>query len=434
MTAAGRHGPTLSLDDLNRALLARQHLLAPRPASDPAAAGAPARAGTTPAAPVAAVSSTPAAAGPATAPAPRSTPTLAEVDHLVGLQSQVPTTPYPGLWSRLEGFRTDDLADRFDDRSVTRIAVMRGTVHLVTADDALELPGVLRPLLESGVRVGSVHAKALVGTDLGDVAAAAQDLLAEAPLTSADLGRLLGARWPDVHPQHLAYTARCYLPLVQVTPRGVWGASGPGTTTTWTTADAWFGRPSRSLRDPDERFEALVRLVRRYLAAFGPATVMDAQRWSGLTGLRDVVGHLRPELTTFTGPDGKELLDLPGAPRPGADAPAPLALVAEFDNLVLGHADRTRVVDDVRRKAITTVNGQVPGTVLVDGYVAATWKVRRSGSRPATSPGAVAHLDVTPLGHTFTPAHRTALEERGGELLRFVAPEATEHVVAVGAG
>ncbi len=403
MTAAGRHGPTLSLDDLNRALLARQHLLAPRPAP---ASGAP--------------------AGPRT-------PTLAEVDHLVGLQSQVPTTPYPGLWSRLDGFRTDDLADRFLDRSVTRIAVMRGTVHLVTADDALELPGVLRPLLESGVRVGSVHAKALVGTDLDDVAAAAQDLLAEGPLTSTDLGRLLGERWPDVHPQHLAYTARCYLPLVQVTPRGVWGASGSGTTTTWTTADAWTGRPSRSLRDPEERFEALVRLVRRYLAAFGPATVMDAQRWSGLTGLRDVVGHLRPELSTFTGPEGKEYLDLPGAPRPGASAPAPLALVAEFDNLVLGHADRTRVVDDVRRRAITTVNGQVPGTVLVDGYVAATWKVRRSGPRQATTPDAAAYLDVTPLGHVFTPTQRAALEERGDELLRFVAPEATERVVAVGA-
>ncbi|MGW6006063.1 winged helix DNA-binding domain-containing protein [Oerskovia enterophila] len=430
MTAAGRHGPTLSLDDLNRALLARQHLLAPRPTPAP---GAPARPGTTPTAPSAAAATGPGVAS-SSAPAPTSTPTLAEVDHLVGLQSQVPTTPYPGLWSRIDGFRTDDLADRFLDRSVTRIAVMRGTVHLVTADDALELPGVLRPLLESGVRVGSVHAKALVGTDLDDVAAAAQDLLAEGPLTSTDLGRLLGERWPDVHPQHLAYTARCYLPLVQVTPRGVWGANGPGTTTTWTTADAWTGRPSRALRDPDERFEALVRLVRRYLTAFGPATVMDAQRWSGLTGLRDVVGHLRPELTTFTGPDGKELLDLPGAPRPGADAPAPLALVAEFDNLVLGHADRTRVVDDVRRKAITTVNGQVPGTVLVDGYVAATWKVRRSGPRPAATPGGAAHLDVTPLGHTFTPAQRAALEERGDELLRFVAPEATEHVVVVGAG
>lgn len=405
MTAAGRHGPSLSLAELNRALLARQHLLAPASAPEPRAGSAGAR-----------------------------TPAVAEVDHLVGLQSQVPTTPYPGLWSRLDGFRTEDLADRFLDRSVTRIALLRGTVHLVTAEDALELPGVLRPLLESGVRVGSAHAKALVGTDLDDVAAAAEDLLGDGPLTSGELGRLLGERWPDVDPQHLAYTARCFLPLVQVTPRGLWGATGPGTTTTWTTADAWFGRPSRGLRDPDERSEALARLVRRYLAAFGPATVMDAQRWSGLTGLRDVVGRLRPELVTFTGPDGKEHLDLPDAPRPGADAVAPLALVAEFDNLVLGHANRTRVVDDVRRRAITTVNGQVPGTVLVDGYVAATWKVRRSGLRPATTPDAVARLDVTPLGHAFTRAQRAALDERGGELLRFVAPDASAHEVVVAPG
>jgi hypothetical protein len=389
MTAVGRHGPTVSLDDLNRALLARQHLLSPV-----------------------------------------TSPPVDEVAHLVGLQSQVPTTPYPGLWSRLDGFVPDDLAQRFLDRSVTRIVVMRGTVHLVTADDALELPGVLRPLLESGVRTGSVHARALAGTPLDDVAALARDLLTEAPLTSGDLGRRLGERWPDVHPQHLAYTARCFLPLVQVTPRGLWGANGPGTTTTWATADAWFGRPSTPYLDPDERAEALVRLVRRYLAAFGPATVQDAQRWSGLTGLRDVVGRLRPELVAFTGPDGKEYLDLPGAPRPGGHAPAPLVLVAEFDNLVLGHADRTRVVDDVRRKAVTTVNGQVPGTVLVDGYVAATWKVRRPSGRP----DAVAHLDVTPLGHTFTRTQRAALDVRGHDLLRFVAPEASEHVVTVAAG
>ncbi|MHA7134567.1 winged helix DNA-binding domain-containing protein [Oerskovia turbata] len=412
MTAAGRHGPTLSLDELNRALLARQHLLAPAP---------PAR--------LRAASTSPASAD-ATSGARPSTPALAEIDHLVGLQSQAPTSPYPGLWSRLDGFRADDLADRLLDRSVTRIAVMRGTVHLVTADDALELPGVLAALLESGVRTGTAHAKALAGTSLDDVAAAARDLLTESPLTSGDLGRALGERWPDVHPQHLAYTARCLLPLVQVTPRGLWGASGPGTTTTWTTADAWFGRASRSFLDPDERAEALVRLVRRYLAAFGPATVMDAQRWSGLTGLRDAVGRLRPELVTFTGPDGKEHLDLPDAPRPGADAPAPLVLVAEFDNLVLGHADRTRVVDDARRKAITTVNGQVPGTVLVDGYVAATWKVRR-GPRSGTAPDAVARLDVTPLGHTFTRAQRAALEARGRELLRFVAPDASEHAIIV---
>ena len=400
MTDAGPHGPTLSLDDINRALLARQHLLGPG-----AAVALP--------------------QGPG--------PALAEVDHLVGLQSQVPTTPYAGLWSRLAGFRTGDLAERFRDRSVTRIAVMRGTVHLVTADDALELPGLLRPLLESGARVGSVHAKALVGTDLDDVAAAARDLLDERPLTPGELGRLLGRRWPTVDPQHLAYAARCFLPLVQVTPRGLWGASGPGTSTTWTTADAWFGRASRALRDPEERAAALVRLVRRYLAAFGPATVKDAQRWSGLTGLREAVDRLRPELVTFTGPDGKEYLDLPDAPRPGARTPAPVVLVAEFDNLVLGHADRTRVVDDARRRAITTVNGQVPGTVLVDGYVAATWKVRRVGPGRKTEPDAAAHLDVTPLGRSFTSAQRTALEERGLELLRFVAPEASEHAVEVAA-
>ncbi|MFI2570207.1 winged helix DNA-binding domain-containing protein [Cellulosimicrobium funkei] len=388
-----RFGPRLSHDDLNRALLARQHLAAPRDAT-----------------------------------------VLDEVRHLVGLQSQVPSSPYPALWSRLAGFAPDDLGDRLLDRQVVRVATLRGTVHLVAADDALELTALARPGLATYLRSRNQHGTALAHVDLDDLERAARDLLAE-PLTSVELGRRLAERWPDVDPKHLAYAARCLLPLVQVPPRGLWGASGAGTTTTWTTAQAWLGRADDALdavahgTDPDATLAARVRLVRQYLAAFGPASVADAQRWAGLTRLRAAVDVLRPELVTFTGPAGTELLDLPDAPRPPGDEPVPVVLAGDFDNLLLSHDDRTRVLGDLPVTSVVSVNGQVAAAVLVDGRVAGAWTARPAapaarsaraadpgtpsaraaaargaraadpadGTRPADGTDVVVHVEVRPL-------------------------------------
>lgn len=434
-----RYGPWLDHDALNRALLARQHL-APRP---------DVRATTTSAAPAGVV---------------------AEVDHLVGLQSQVPSSPYPGLWSRVPGFTTDDLGARLLDRSVVRIATLRGTVHLVTADDAFELAAHARPALVAYLRAKNQHGDALRDVELGDLEQAATDLLAE-PLTSVELGRRLAARWPDVDPKHLAYGARCLLPLVQVPPRGLWGASGPGTTTTWTTAHAWLGGPTRrsadeldavaTASDPEAVLAARVRLVRRYLAAFGPATVADVQRWSGLTRLRPAVEALRPELVTFTGPGrqdtgptsarsagaprGVELVDLADAPRPPGDEPVPVVLAADFDNLLLAHDDRTRVLGAVAVKQVVSINGQVAATVLVDGRVAGTWV----WTLDTAGDEAVARVDVRPLVPAGTgaddtgssigaphPAARLAeagvrdeVVARAEDWLRVAAPEARPSVV-----
>ena len=371
----GRFGPRLSHDDLNRALLARQHL-----------------------------------------DVPRETSVLDEVSHLVGLQSQVPSSPYPALWSRLAAFAPDDLGTLLTDREVVRVGALRGTVHLVAADDALELTALVRPTLAAYLRAKNQHGAALADVDLGELERAARDLLAE-PLTSVDLGRRLAVRWPDVDPKHLAYGARCLLPLVQVPPRGLWRANGPGTTTTWTTAQAWLGRSDAVLdavahgTDPDADLAARVRLVRRYLRAFGPASVVDAQRWAGLTRLKAAFDVLRPEVVTFTGPDGKELVDLPDAPRPPGDAPVPVVLAGDFDNLVLSHDDRTRVLGDLPVKSVVSVNGQVAATVLVDGRVAGAWTARPAAattpSAPArattgaTSPDEpasdVVHVEVRPL-------------------------------------
>ncbi len=368
----GRFGPRLSHDDLNRALLARQHLDAPCAAS-----------------------------------------VLDEVRHLVGLQSQVPSSPYPALWSRLAAFAPDDLGALLTDHEVVRVGALRGTVHLVAADDALGLTALVRPTLAAYLRAKNQHGAALADVDLDDLEEVARDLLDE-PLTSVELGRRLAQRWPDVDPKHLAYGARCLLPLVQVPPRGLWGASGPGTTTTWTTAQAWLGRSDPVLdavahgTDPDAVLATRVGLVRRYLAAFGPASVVDAQRWSGLNRLKAAFEVLRPELVTFTGPDGKELFDLPDAPRPPGEAPVPTVLAGDFDNLVLAHDDRTRVLGDVPVKSVVSVNGQVAATVLVDGRVAGAWT-----ARPTATAARSAHTRVT----TGTTAGATSPEEPAGDVV-----------------
>ncbi|MGW6131501.1 winged helix DNA-binding domain-containing protein [Cellulomonas sp. NPDC055163] len=396
--APGPSAPLLDRAALNRALLARQHLLT--------------RA---------------------------EMPAVALVDHLVGLQAQLPRSPYTTLWSRLAGFRHAELSQALLDRRVARIAVMRGTIHLVTAEDALVLPGLIAPLYERDLRQNVQHGAALRILDLAELTAAARALVEAEPRPTTELGRLLAERWPDVAPGSLAYGARGTLPLVQVPPRGVWGRSGA---TTWTTTRAWFGDDravgAPDLSDPDVRSAELERLVLRYLAAFGPASVADVQTWSGLGGLARVVDRLRPGLVTFRaepGPgsaSGRELVDLPDAPRPAPETPAPVRFLADFDNLTLSHADRTRVVSEEHRRALVTKNGMAPGTVLVDGRVAGTWAV----TRERLDPGGVrarrelATLTVRPLV-PVDAATRTALVTEAEALVRFVADDAAEHRVAL---
>ncbi|HUR07181.1 MAG TPA: winged helix DNA-binding domain-containing protein [Nonomuraea sp.] len=282
-------------------------------------------------------------------------PALKAVEHLVGLQAQAPFPPYFGLWSRLEGFRPEELAELLTGREAVRIVLMRGTVHLVSAADCL----MLRPLTQPKY-LRSAYAGQLAGLDLAAVVEAAREALTDGPLTAAKLGTLLAGRFPGTAAADLAQAMRILMPLVQVPPRAVWGKAGQ---TAYATAESWLGRelhPSPSLED----------LVMRYLAAFGPATVADVQAWSGLTGLREVVERLRPRLVELD----RGLFDLPDAPRPGPEVEAPVRLLAPFDNVLLSHADRTRIISDEHRKRVITVNGQVLGTVLVDGFVQGVWK------------------------------------------------------------
>ena len=335
----------------------------------------------------------------------------APVEHaleaLVGVQAQAPDAPYVGLWSRLVGFRPDELAAALVERRAVRTPLMRATLHLVTARDALGLRPVVQPALAKSF-AGSAFAPLLAGVDLDALHEAARDLLDARPLTRPDLARLLGERWPGHDATALAYAVTYLLPLVQVTPRGVWGSTGPAA---WACTGTWLGAGG-----PPAGGTTVDDLVLRYLAAFGPASVRDVQTWSGLTRLREVADRLAPRLRRFRDDGGTELLDLPDASRPAPDAPAPPRFLPEYDNVLLSHADRTRINPDRRPVPLPPGNGAACGTFLVDGLLAGTWEV--SGR----DPGAV--LAVRPFGR-LAEATASAVTDEAARLLAFLAPGAT---------
>jgi hypothetical protein len=334
------------------------------------------------------------------------------IEHLVGMQAQEPSNPYVGLWSRLEAFDPAELSRLIADRQAVRTVLMRGTIHLVTARDLLALRPALQSVLERMLYVGSPYGRRLGGVDVDAVRAAGWSILTEQPRTGAELRARLHERWPDYDAAALAYAVQYLVPLVQVPPRGLWGKSGRAT---WATADAWLSRPVPiAPAAPDLATEAMIE---RYLAAYGPATVMDVQAWSGRTRLREVVERLRPRLRTFRDERGKELFDLPDAPLPHPDTPAPPRFMPEYDNALLGYADRSRVVSENHRNLVLARNGNV-STVLIDGFVRAVWKMR-THRKTAT-------LLVEPF-EPLADEDRAAVAEEGARMLRFVAPTADTH-------
>jgi hypothetical protein len=364
-------GPVLTTRALNRALLARQHLLTRT-----------------------------------------SLPVEAMLEHLVGMQAQVPTNPYIALWSRVEAFDAGELEALILDRRAVRMSLLRTTLHLVTARDALSMRPALQPVLERGYASGSPFHKQLVDVDLEALTAAGRALLDEEALTTAQLGRRLAERWPDRDPVSLAYAVRYLVPLVQVPPRGLWHTSGQPT---WRSLVSWLGREIEADANPDD-------LVLRYLAAFGPATVKDIATWSWLTRVREIVDRLRPRLRVFRDEPGGELFDVEGGLLPDPETPAPVRFLPEYDNIALSHADRGRIMDP---RTVGRITGYV-GTFLVDGLIAGQWRLEKSKERHAL------------LLDPFVPLsddQATDLTDQGARLLAWAttdAPAAVERRVEFG--
>ncbi|KAA0022554.1 winged helix DNA-binding domain-containing protein [Antrihabitans cavernicola] len=313
---------------------------------------------------------------------------------------------------RSRGFAPEQLSELLLSRAAVRIVCMRGTVHLLTGADAMVLRPLTQPVMRRDLSTNAEHAEALRGIDFDALAAEGRRLIEERPSSMAQLRPLLAQTWPDRTPAALAHGVRDLLPLVQVPPRGVWGKSGQPILTT---LDHWLGQAIPADPAPDA-------MVLRYLAAYGPASVLDVQAWSGLTRLGEVLDRLRPQLEVFESESGTELFDLPDAPRPNVETTAPVRILAPFDSMLLAYADRSRFMTAEHKSLLFTVNGIIKPAVLVDGLTAGVCVLGNGKS------GAV--LDVELFGK-ITKRATTAVEREGLQLLRFAHPKAAAFDVRV---
>jgi hypothetical protein len=340
-------------------------------------------------------------------------PVLDAVEHLVGLQAQIPLNPYLALWSRLARFRPASLSRLLIDRAVVRGVLLRGTIHLVTAADCLWLRPLEQPVLDAELAHHGEHGPALAGLDLAPVLGFARLFLAE-PRSGPELRAALQEQFPELDAAALALACRNHLALLQVPPRGVWGESGG---IRLVTAEARIGRPLATRPSIDD-------LVLRYLAAFGPATPADVGAWSRLTGMREVLDRLRPRLRTYRDERDRELFDLPDAPLTEPGHAAPPRFLPEYDNVLLAHADRTRFGTDEHRRRLSAGHRPVHGSVLVDGFLRATWRIEQ----PDAGETAVLSVDhVDPLTKQATDA----ITAEGYRMLRFIAADASTHDVRI---
>ncbi len=324
------------------------------------------------------------------------------IEHLVGMQAQNPHDPYYALWARLERFDPADLSKLIEERKAVRTAFLRATLHLVTAADCIGLDATVRPV--SRRTFGSTaFARAIGGMDREELLAQGRHLLEWRPMGRAELGRLLAEKWPGRDAASMAYAVSYLLPLVQLPPRGLWKGKG---TATWTTVEHWLGS------EPNRKSD-VASLVVRYLAAFGPASVSDIRVWSGVTKLSAVVEKLRPRLRVFTDENGRELFDLLDAPRPDPDTPAPTRFLPEYDNVLLGHADRARVIGP----------GAKPpgwaGNLLHDGFLRGSWKLAYTKKE--------ARITITPFSSLSIKA-ADDVQHEAIRLLRAVAPDSLHEI------
>ena len=333
--------------------------------------------------------------------------TLDAVEHLVALQAQEPRDPYVALWSRLDRFRPEELSSALADRRAVRMTLLRGTLHLVTARDALALRPLFQRLVESHFGRGEFR-KAAEGLDLEDLKAMFAELMAEEPRTRSELVRAAAERWPARDANTLGY-AMYLIPSVQVTPRGLWGRSGRAA---FTTLEAWLGPP------PPDAMTSVDEVVLRYLRAFGPATPADVANWSRLTGIREALERRRSEVRTFRDDSGRELFDVVDGPLPSPETAAPVRFLPQYDNVLLGHADRSRILPEEFPQ--WTELGWA--SVLVDGFMTARWRLDEEKDR--------ATLRVETF-RRLSREEKDEVEREGGRLAKFLAPEARTRRVMI---
>jgi winged helix DNA-binding protein len=324
------------------------------------------------------------------------------VERLMGLQAQWPRPPFVGLWSRIEAFQPEDLAGSLQRRELVRASMMRGTLHVVSAGDFRSLRPAIQPVLTRGMT--SILRDRATALDVPALVASARAFFEEEPRTFTELRDHLMTLHPAGDERAMGFAVRTHLPLVQVPTEATWAFPADSD---FAVAESWLGAPLGDDASPEA-------LILRYLAAFGPATVADAQAWSGLQGLRAVMETLRPKLIALRDERGREAFDLPDAPRPDEDTAAPVRFLPEFDNLIVSRAD-ARFVADAHRSSIFLSALRVLPTLLVDGAAAATWKSERKK--------ATATLVITPFA-ALPKKTRAAVEEEAGALLRFVESDA----------
>jgi hypothetical protein len=377
--------PLLTTRELNRAVLARQHLL------DRALL-----------------------------------PVEAAVEAVGALQAQYPPAPPVALWSRLRDLTPDDYPRAMEERRLVTALLMRGTLHVVSGREYWPIATAVHSVRRRAAPPGAGGP-----IDVNGLLARLAARCREGPLAQAEVagttGDWLAGHGHDPEDPEVARLGRlawrllrASSPLLNVQSRGAWGQRAP---------DAVVG--AHAVLPPPPALaegQALAALVRHHLRAFGPAAADDVTSWIGevrVTDVRAALDALGPEIVRFRDDAGRLLYDLADAPRPGTDAIAPVRYLPWFDSMLLAYAPRFRgrvLPEPYRPAVIRTSNLQVLATFLVDGMVAGTWEIS-SGRQPAT-------IVVRPFGHLAAEQRRALLDE-GERLVRFCRPQARSHAVRV---
>ncbi|RYE06924.1 MAG: winged helix DNA-binding domain-containing protein [Hyphomicrobiales bacterium] len=338
----------------------------------------------------------------------REVPIAEAVRFLGGLQGQQSNDPYVALWSRLSGFTHEALTELIVERTLARATTMRGTLHLHTAEDLVGFRALVQDYLMGSWRSG--FRGRFAGQDETAVHRAGLKLFGKKPVTIGAVGKALHEKFPAAEPLALAMLMQMRETLVQVPPTRIWGN---GSAPLLVRAADWLGPIEPQLSRTD--------LVRRYLGAFGPASINDMQVWCRLTKLSAEFKALEPELAVFEDESGRTLYDLPAAPRPDGDVPAPVRFLPFYDNVYLGYDDRRRMLRPSDAERINMFANFKP-PVLVDGTIAAGYKVMRKKG--------AARLAIEPY-HRLTKKQVREIEAEGEGFLRFMEEGAESYAVEV---